>query len=347
MRMIAYRLIKILIKAACYCYYKKIEMHGLRTLPKEGPLMVLPNHQNALLDALLIAAYSKRAPYFLTRSDVFTNALIRALFKLLRMLPIYRIRDGRDSLNKNHAIFDRCTELLGAGEVIVVFPEANHNSKRMVRPLSKGFTRILFQTLEKHPQLNIKLIPVGVNYIDLSGFPDSAAFYFGNDLELQVLNNSDDLRTAGMAIRQKVSDEIKCLTTHIGPEFIYEDVVAQLNRMQVNYLEPKQVNALIEDLPFDNLKVKEAKSSAVLKALWDVPFYILNAPVILAWRIITKPKVPEEEFMSTYRFLFSLMIFPIFYAVLLFIIGSRIGWPAAIASVLALFTFNVMYVKFR
>ncbi|MEX0289113.1 MAG: 1-acyl-sn-glycerol-3-phosphate acyltransferase, partial [Flavobacteriaceae bacterium] len=249
-------------------------MHGLETLPKDSAIMILPNHQNALLDALLIAAYSRRAPYFLTRSDVFTNTLVKGLFKLLRMLPIYRIRDGRDSLNKNHEIFDICTRLLNAREAIVVFPEANHNSKRMVRPLSKGFTRILFQALEKHPDLDIGLIPVGVNYVDLSGFPDSAAFFFGKHFQLKELYNSGDLRTSSSAVRQRVSDEIKSLTTHIGPELRYDDVIAQLDRMQVNYLDPQHVNALIEDLPFDNLKEKDATSSLFLRTLWDVPFYI-------------------------------------------------------------------------
>ena len=91
------------------------------------------------------------------------------------MIPIYRIRDGRESLKNNQAVFDLCSDLLQQKEAILMFPEANHNLKRRVRPLSKGFTRILFNTLLQAPETDIQIVPVGINYKDAVRFPDQVA----------------------------------------------------------------------------------------------------------------------------------------------------------------------------
>lgn len=347
MKDIRYWFIKQLIKAALFCYYKKVKIYGFSALQSNQPSMLLPNHQNALMDALLIAAYSKKAPYFLTRSDVFNNGLLRTLFRLLRMLPIYRLRDGRDNLTKNQEIFDRCAHLLKANASILIFPEANHNIRRMVRPLSPGFTRILFNTLNAYPGLDILLYPVGVNYIDAAGFPDSAAFYLGQPQNLNKLYNSEDLRMASMQIRAQISAAIKQLTTHIGEELPYEEIIDQLDGLQPNYLDPKACNKIIEELLLKEFKAPPSKPKNLAYHIWDGIFQLANLPVLLIWRGVIKQKIREIEFVSTYRFLFSLFFYPLYYALLLLLLSVLFSFGIAVAVTVLLFAFNLIYVKLR
>jgi 1-acyl-sn-glycerol-3-phosphate acyltransferase len=343
---VLYYLIKIFIRFGFFCYYQKIQWDGLNTLPKDRPILLLPNHQNALLDALLIAAHSPGKPYFLTRSDVFANSFFNALFGLLRMLPIYRIRDGRENLSKNQAIFDRCSELLYANETILIFPEANHNIERRLRPLSKGFTRILFNTLESYPGIDIRLVPVGINYISASEFPDSVAYYFGNDIPFSEFIIDADRTIIIKNIRERVADEIKKLTTHIGNVDTYEATIAHLNALGVNYLEPKVVNELVGNLPFDLIKRPPKQPSLVLK-IWELLFSILNLPMVLIWKLIEKYLVPEIEFKSTYRFLFVLLFYPIFYLLLFILVYSLTSLGAACLVIGLHFLLNLVYVKFK
>ena len=88
LRKFIYQIARLCMRAALHCYFSRIKTVGLDNIPESGPLMFLPNHQNALLDALLIAVNCRRKPYFLTRSDVFTNALFRSLFSFFHMLPV-------------------------------------------------------------------------------------------------------------------------------------------------------------------------------------------------------------------------------------------------------------------
>ena len=347
MKGILYFSIKIVIRTALFCYFKKIQIVGEEKVPSQKPLLFLPNHQNALMDPLIIAAFGKEKPYFLTRSDVFANTFLNTFFKLLRMLPIYRIRDGRETLVKNRAIFERCVQLLHDNETILMFAEANHNLQRRVRPLSKGFTRILFGAMQKTPPLDIRLVPIGINYVNAAGFPDSVAFYYGEDIRLTDLYNAKDLSSSSIRVKEQVFVQLKQLTTHIEDEKNYEAIAAQLDVMKVDYLNPAEINRLIQNLSLTNNTIKLKKSPDWHLKIWDVIFKILNLPAILIWKLLVEPKVHEEEFKSTYRFIFSLIIYPIFYTTVFVIIALMTNMWVALSTTLTLVFFNLLYVKFR
>ena len=79
---------------------------------------------------------------------------------------------------------------------MVIFPEGSHNLARRVRTLSKGFTRIVFDTLEKYPDINLQLVPIGVNYKNAKAWPDEAAIYFGDPLlaaDFSGTNRNEDV----------------------------------------------------------------------------------------------------------------------------------------------------------
>ena len=332
------------MRAALYCYFGKIKVHNQQAIPKSGPLMLLPNHQNALLDALLIAINSNRKPYFLTRSDVFSNALFRSLFNFFRMLPIYRMRDGRGTLNKNEAIFQRCTELLSKGEAVVIFPEANHNLVRRVRPLSKGFTRILFRTIEQNRELEILLMPVGMNYYRAAAFPDLASVYYGEPFPLSARYDPSDLRNSIIRIKSAVSEQLKTLTTHIAEEETYEQLVRYLNNKGVKFQDPEKVNQVVSDL-----SVKDLNTGSELQTHPKTPlkilFYLLNFPMIIPWAWIKLKHVPEPEFTSTFRFAYALIVYPLFYLLAFVFLGMQIGYAPALACVALHFGANQLYIK--
>lgn len=336
---------KLYIRVCLYLYHGKIETSGLSNVPKDKPVVFLPNHQNALIDVLLIAVDCNRKPYFLTRSDVFRNKTLNMIFDFFGMIPIYRIRDGRESLKNNQAVFDQCAELLKKKEALVLFPEGNHNLKRRIRPLSKGFTRILFNTLEQHRDLDVRLVPVGLNYKNAECFPDSVAIHYGNKIAVQDLYEVEDLKSTTERIKEAVSSELKTLTTHIEDEERYTEIVQYLDALNVNYLNPKDVNDAIKNMGIQDIKTRGISKKKMVSRLLKGVFIVLNFPVILLWRAVFKSKVWETEFMGTLRFAYSLIIYPIFYVLLFIAIASFWNIPMGLIIVMVLFLFNWMYVK--
>lgn len=339
-----YGVLKVLVRFGFFCYYREVRWEGLEHIPADKPVMLLPNHQNALLDPLLYAAYAPAArPWFLTRADVFTRPWLRRFFKMLHMIPIYRLRDGRDSLKYNEGVFDSCADLFQGNSQLLLFPEANHNLRRQVRPLSKGFTRILQATLEKYPGLDIRIVPVGINYQQAAGFPDRVCYRFGRDITVSdFISNLQDPSWVS-TLKEAVFSSLTQLTTHIPPEADYEQVVSSLEKVKTDFLRPDAVN--------DHLLGKAAappKYMAPRHGLHRVihPFFrILNAPVLLPWKWIASNKVWEPEFLSTFRFGYAFLAFPLYFAIIGIGLSFLAGPGYALAGVFLLFLLNLLYVK--
>jgi 1-acyl-sn-glycerol-3-phosphate acyltransferase len=178
-RGIFYFVFKPLVKFALVMFYRKVQFSGKENFPSTGPYIIAPNHQNAFMDALVIACFTEKPIHFLVRADVFNNKIAARVFQSFNMMPIFRERDGRHNMHKNEIIFEKCIDLMNHGEILMIFPEASHFGKRFLRPLRKGIARIGFDSIEKHVHLSdLQIIPVGINYSDY--------FYSNSDLLLNI-----------------------------------------------------------------------------------------------------------------------------------------------------------------
>lgn len=299
------------IRLGLFFYYKKIKVVGRKNIPKKGAILFVCNHQNALIDPLLIGTTDHRSTHFLTRAGVFKKKLIIKLFDSVQMIPIYRVRDGWNTLAKNEAIFEKCINLLNKKEALVIFPEGSHNLKRKVRPLSKGFTRILFGAYEKHPDLEIKVIPVGLNYNSILEYPASVSIHYGKPVSVREYWNKEDLTTSINTIKEVVRSQMKLLTTHIDDPANYEKIHEHLIQSNADFLDPIATNKQIETIELKNGSFTQKKSKRS-------PLYylvVLNSIIPwLLWKKLSK-KIKEREFTSTFRYGLGITLFPTFYVV--------------------------------
>lgn len=309
-----------------FFYFRRIEIYEVQNVPKNKPVLLLSNHQNALLDALLIATKCGRFSYFLTRAGVFKNSFIAKILDSLQMLPVYRIRDGWGNLTNNNAIFERCSKLLSKSECIVIFPEGNHNLNRTVRPLSKGFTRIVFDTLEKYPELDLQLLPVGLNFANAKMFPDNTSIYFGKPIEAKHYVSSNKKEDV-INLKAKIQSEISQLTTHI-PNLNYQETLNKLESLDANFLKPKTVNACIET-GFETCKFTKTKKYTFISSVFKRLLVVVLIIPFLVWKYLVKPKIKEIEFLSTFRFAMAITIVPLWLIFCFVIFTVLLGYTAA------------------
>ena len=331
------------LRLGMFFYFKRIHVHNVENVPKDKPVLLLANHQNALLDALLIATKCGRFSYFLTRAAVFKKSFIGKILKSLQMLPVYRVRDGWSTISNNNAIFESCSEILNNEEAIVIFPEGSHNLARRVRPLSKGFTRIVFDTLEKYPDLDLQLVPIGLNFNKAENCPDSTSIFFGDPFAAKDFIR-DNKNEGVVKIKETVHNKIKSLTTHI-PQENYVENVQKLNSLNVDFLKPQEVNLCLKS-NFSNCSSKSRNKTHYLSKFF-IMLLKLNLIIPYAiWKLILKPKVKELEFLSTFRFAVALTLVPLYLLVITFVIISfytvSIGLIYLISSfLLALFAIKL------
>lgn len=314
------------VRLALFFYYKKIITVGKENIPKKGAIMFVCNHPNALIDPLLIGTTNGRSTYFLTRAGVFKNNLIIRLFHSVQMIPIYRLRDGRETLAKNDAVFNKCIDLLNKQTALVIFPEGSHNLMRKVRPLKKGFSRILFGAFEKHPELDIKIIPVGLNYNSITEYPATVSVRYGKPIDANKYWDKNDLNSSTSTIKEEVRDQMSLLTTHIDDSSNYENIHNQLIASDANFLDPIATNRQIKSI--DPNKETIRKSTKTPKNLL---YYIVVLNSIIPWLLLKKmlKGIKDREFISTLRFGVGASIFPVFYSIqsiiISFIFDAKIG----------------------
>ncbi len=330
------------IKLGLFFYFKKIKVVDIKHIPKDKPVLFLSNHQSALIDALLIATKCERFSYFLTRASVFKNPLVSKLLKSFNMLPVYRIRDGWNTITNNNSIFDSCTDLLHQNESVFIFPEGSHNLVRTVRPLSKGFTRIVFDTLEKYPETDLQLVPIGLNYMNAEKFADSSSMYFGEPIAAKTFvtgNRNQDIVNLKHTIQSKISK----LTTHI-PSENYKETLQKLDALQVDYLNPKAVNKCIAN-NFEDCKQKPKTNLNWLRAILKGLLILNVLTPYLIWKFVVQPKIKDPEFKATFRFAIVITLVPLYLLIMCFVLAAFFTATVGLGYVLFVLLLALLAVK--
>jgi len=208
-------------------FYRRIIVLGRENFDRNDHLIFAPNHQNALMDALAVLFSLKGQPVFLARADIFKNRFFSSILYFLKILPVYRIRDGYNSLKNNDWIFDKTVEVLKNKNGLVILPEGNHEGKRRLRQLKKGICRIAFQAEEASDfSMNIKIIPVGIEFSHYYRIRQVLTVVFGKPIEVSEYKSLyyQNQVLAINSLKNRLSEEMRKLMVHIDSLDDYEAI---------------------------------------------------------------------------------------------------------------------------
>lgn len=217
-----------------YFYYRNLYVRGLKNIPKDAEVILAPNHQNASQDPMMILfskgkghLYKKGDNLFLARADIFENKTLKKLLNFLKINPIYRIRDGFDSLGKNEQVFNEAVEALHHGMHLCVMPEGNHGNQRKLRPLQKGIFRMAFRAQEKYGKTPmVKIVPVGIDYTEYVYSGYSAIVDYGKPIDVSeyVDTYNEDPAIAINAIKKRLVNELSSLIINVQSTEHYDAI---------------------------------------------------------------------------------------------------------------------------
>ena len=180
---IGYEIIKTYVRFGFWLTHKKIVVTGRHSVPKGKPIIFAPNHQNALMDPLALACTNSHQSVWLARADIFKSKTVSSILKYLKLLPVYRIRDGKENLSNNEEIFAWVIQLLQNKQTIALFPEAAHSGKRQMLPHKKAIPRIALEAeATNNFKLDLQIIPVGITYSHFWKFNRSLIVQYGKPI---------------------------------------------------------------------------------------------------------------------------------------------------------------------
>lgn len=158
-----YFIAKLILRIGAEFFFSKHHLINLERLKTGKPLIVCANHASAHLDGILIMIFSKRKFHVLVRADVFKKKWVSKLLAKINLIPIYRIRDGFNNLEKNSETFDLCYDILKNNGAIIIFPEANCEAERKLRKLHKGAAKIAMMAEERSGfTLGVEMTALGI-----------------------------------------------------------------------------------------------------------------------------------------------------------------------------------------
>lgn len=366
-----YYLLKFLMRLALPVFYKRVHLYGLENIPASGPVILACNHPNSFLDAIIIGTYSPRPLNFLTRSDVFNAPWKRWLLGKMHMVPIYRMRDGIENLEKNQETFDKCREVLSRGGVILIFSEGLCIQEMKLRPLKKGAARIALDYSQSGSPLWI--VAVGLNYphpmqirkrVFVGFAPAFNAADFSKDLR-------DNPAKAINAFNKKLEEQLRSQVIQIA-ERKDEPAVQTLIDVWHNNQNPtlsqlisgttKLDQALKADAAtYDaaityqkNLRVKAIDDAVVagrfrpsllsflLGGLLALPCALLCYLPFSTARNITQNKVRLVEFKDSVMVAGGMVLSFFFSLILVSIAGTVFNWQVALATLVAMIALSAV-----
>jgi len=206
-------------------FYKNYVIIGKENIPTDKPIIFTPNHQNALMDALALLFSTNKTLVFVARADMFKKSAIASILYFLKILPIYRIRDGFDAVKKSKNIILKTIDIINSGSAMVILPEGNHSGLRRLRPLKKGFARMAFETEEANNyNLDIHIVPVGIDYDNYESYRSSLIVNFGKPVAVAdyVEQYKSNSAIAINQIKNELSEHMKPLIVNIESVDNYE-----------------------------------------------------------------------------------------------------------------------------
>ena len=287
-----YRILLFLIRTALQIFCVSIRVHGKAALRQRGPLLIVANHPDSFFDALVIAANCSHPVSFLARGDVFTKPWHDFLLRSLKMMPVYRQREGKEHLHKNQNSFDASVEVLKNNGILLIFIEGTCLNKNEIQPFKKGASRILQQAVAAG--VTPAVLPAVITY---NGFK-----HFGKKIYLMLGKTF----SAGVYFRADSTSSSMALERNNFNNHVMQEMVSIFKEPP-----PKKYKRPIYLFPIVGVAW-----------FWHAPFYLII-------KTFVAHKTKGTVFYDSVLFAVLLFAYPI-YLLLLSILFYNIGIPGFI-----------------
>ena len=201
-----YSLVKIWVRLALRIFCTKTTVTGRESLAMAGPVLLVANHPNSFLDAIVIGAQFDRPVHFLARGDAFHKPWHNTLLRMLNMIPVYRISEGKENLHLNERAFQRSKEVLQAGGIVLIFIEGICLNTHQLQPFKKGAARIAW---ENRLLPGFSVLPMGIAFDHFRRFGKEVTMHFGKPLLPQTLLPYEEEARSLLFFNQVLYEEIE------------------------------------------------------------------------------------------------------------------------------------------
>ena len=163
-----YVLLRAIAGIALRWYYRDIHVEGLDRIPPRRPALLVVNHPNALVDALLVGWVFPRRVLITAKSTLFANPIAGALLRFLGVLPLRRAKDEtpgeRADPTRNRSTFESVHQALSRRGTVLIFPEGKTHDEPSLAPLKTGAARMALHARDAGDVEGLVVVPIGLTF---------------------------------------------------------------------------------------------------------------------------------------------------------------------------------------
>ena len=275
-----YNILSPLVQFGCRCHYNRFDVHGIENLPTDGSYIIAPCHQQALMEPLAVLNFAPKPPVFLARADIFRKPAIRAVLTFLKIMPVYRIRDGQDQLGRNKEIFDRCRDVLLDGFPLCIMAEGRHNNRHHLLNMGKGMFRIAGETQLKLGDHPLYIVPTGMDFDEYERPYSNLVVNIGKPIPVQpFMETYRDNEPLGLnQMREALFERLRLLMHDIRSDEHYDDIMTLCNLLN---REMRRREGL-RNTAWNRFLMRQKIATKIEKGEWDIGKFLpllKNAPL--------------------------------------------------------------------
>jgi len=207
--------VRQLARTALRFYFRHIEIAGADNVPQAGAVLFCGNHQNSLIDPMMIICHSGRTVRFAAADILFSNPVLGFLFRQLQAVPIRRRQDHEGETVDNTQAFDALYGVLRDGGAMGIFPEGISHRESDLSEFKTGPARMALGSKSTHPEQRVYIVPCGLYYSAPNRFRSAALLQLGSPIEVtaeRVAAHSQDERAAVRQLTEDLEAEVRALT---------------------------------------------------------------------------------------------------------------------------------------
>ena len=348
-----YRGIRRYARLLVTCWYR-VDIAGDAT-EVDGPLIVVGNHTNGLVDVAFLVASSSRPLRFLAKFSLFKTPGVSLLARGVRAIPVYRKKDNVPT-EWNASAFQAVHHALGQGEAISIFPEGESGTSARIRgPLKTGTARMALGAQGAHKEVRLRIVPVHLSYSERDRYRSRAALVVGEPLFLDpgdVAKGPEDrdavarlterieacLREVAFEVENERDDPTLATARRLLPLASVDDLT-RLRRISqgINHLrgqDPSAADALgaraheLKDLPSPPA-LHSPPATGLARTVQLLALAIFAVPIGLA-RLLAR-LAPADKFV-TVTMLVLLPLVALWLSTLTALAAATLGWNAGAAT---------------
>ena len=270
-----YRLLKIIIGLGIRLYYKEVRIKNPENAKYKGPLIVITNHPNTMMDAWIIGKLFNRRLFFMAKATFFSTPLKRWFLGSIGLIPINRTTELKTKGVSNKNSFEMCYNILEQGNILVIFPEGNSFLERKLRDLKSGTARIAMEVVTRgKTRSELKIIPVGLVYSKAEKFRSSVFANVGKPIN--PYKYIEEYKVSSAQASKELTDEFRnslenllVSSSSTANEILVDNIIEVLSSkytrtkergVEKNVIRIKEINERINEIVrIDSPRIEEIR----------------------------------------------------------------------------------------